>query len=186
MSRFGVGHNGGPSMDGGVSFRRFAWQQARKGLLGERLPVEVIRRRVRRAEELGLPYRSYASIRAATGRDVLGFLFSTNALRLIRQGDRLPVQYADKLARLKAARLAAVHAPLDPGAIAALDEIDRAGDAPRAFADWSVQRAGLKEILGDKLPRDAVVLISEAAFEAEWCASGKLAGAIPAPVFFGD
>ena len=79
--------------------RTVAWSKARKGLLGETLPIEVIRMRVRRATELGLPYRSYASIRASTGRDVLGFLFSSNALRLIRAGDALPAPYADRLAR---------------------------------------------------------------------------------------
>lgn len=184
MSGQGIGHNGGPSLEGGVSFRRYAWKQARKGLLGERLPIEVIRRRVRRAEELGLPYKSYASIRASTGCDVLGFLFSSNALRLIRQGDRMPPLYADKLSGVKATRLAAVHRPLDPQTVAMLDEIDRAGSAPRPYAPWSAQHAALREILGPKLSGDAVVLIADAPFESEWGMAGKLAATIPAPDFF--
>ncbi len=39
-----------------------------------RLPIEVIRLRVRRAAELGLPYKIYAGVRASTGHDLVGFL----------------------------------------------------------------------------------------------------------------
>jgi hypothetical protein len=34
------------------------------------------------------------------------------------------------------------------------------------------------------LPADGVVLVSATAVEREWCAAGKLAGAIPADRFF--
>jgi len=181
----GVGHNGGPSLEPGVSFRRFVWKKARKSLMGESLPIEVIRMRVRRAEELGLPYKSYASIRASTGRDVVGFLFSSNALRLVRLGDKMAPAYADKLAQVKAERIVAAHHPLVPGLIEELEGVDRAGRAPRPYASWGQQQANLTELLGRKLPRDAVVLISEAPFEAEWVEAGKLAGRIDAPLFFG-
>ena len=181
----GIGHNNGPAFDRGVRFRKLAWSKARKGLLGETLPIEVIRMRVRRAAELGLPYRSYASIRASTGRDVLGFLFSSNALRLIRAGDSLPARHADTLAQIKATRIAAVHQPLAPETIAALAGIDRAGRAPAPFAGWGAQRAALNALFeGTNLPRDSVLLIHDAPFEAEWVAVGKLAGFIPAPAFF--
>jgi hypothetical protein len=182
----GVGHNGGPSLEGGVSYRRFVWKKARKGLMGESLPIEVIRMRVRRAEELGLPYKSYASIRASTGRDVVGFLFSSNALRLVRLGDRLAPAYADKLARVKAERIVAAHHPLVPELIEEFEGIDRAGQAPRPYAQWGQQKAVLAELLGPKLPRDGLVLISEAPFEAEWVEAGKLAGRIDGPLFFGS
>ena len=180
-----IGHNNGPAFDRGVRFRTVAWSKARKGLLGETLPIEVIRMRVRRATELGLPYRSYASIRASTGRDVLGFLFSSNALRLIRAGDALPAPCADRLARIKATRIAAVHRPLEPETIATLAGIDRAGRAPAPLAGWGRQSAALDALFEDtKLPRDSVVLIHDAPFEVEWVAAGKLAGFIPAPAFF--
>ncbi|AJE48016.1 hypothetical protein [Celeribacter indicus] len=181
----GIGHNGGPALDAGVSYRRFLWKKARHGLMGETLSVEVIRMRVRRAAELGLPYRSYASIRASTGRDVIGFLFSTNALRIVRAGDRMPAACADRLAALGAARVAAVHHPLAPGEIAALAGIDRAGRAPRPFASWPDQRAALAGLLGRELPRDGIVLVADAPFEREWCEVGKLAGALTAEGFFG-
>lgn len=186
MNTHGIGHNGGPSFDAGVRFRQFAWKKARKGLLGESLPIEVIRMRVRRASELGLPYKSYASIRASTGRDVVGFLFSSNALRLIRQGDKMPVTHADKLSTVKATRIVAAHRPLVPELIEELEAIDRAGSAPRPYAPWGQQRAALTEVLGRSLPRDGVVLISDAPFETEWCVAGKLAGQIAAGEFFGD
>ncbi|WP_066705671.1 hypothetical protein [Celeribacter ethanolicus] len=181
----GVGHNGGPALDPGVSYRRFVWNKARKSLMGESLPIEVIRMRVRRAEELGLPYKSYASIRASTGRDVVGFLFSSNALRLVRLGDRMNPAFADKLAEVKAACIVAAHHPLVPELIEELDAVDRAGRAPRPYAPWEQQRAALAELLGPKFPRDGLVLVSEAPFEAEWVEAGKLAGRIDAPVFFG-
>ena len=51
----GIGHNQGPPLDAAVSWRRHVWKKARKDLL-PKLPLEVIRRRVRRAAELGLEY----------------------------------------------------------------------------------------------------------------------------------
>ncbi len=181
----GVGHNGGPSMDTGVSYRRFIWKKARKGLMGETLPIEVIRSRVARAKALGLPYKSYASIRASSGRDVVGFLFSSNALRLVRQADRLSPLYADRLAAFDVDRCVAAHRPVSLDMLADLDCVDRAGAAPRAFAPWSAQRAALSEILGPRLPRDGVVLISDAPFEAEWVEAARLGGHLRAEHFWG-
>lgn len=76
-----IGHNNGPTMEAGASWRRHCWTTARQALLPT-LPVEVVRTRVRRAKELGLDYRTYASVRAQTGHDVVAFLFSSNALRV--------------------------------------------------------------------------------------------------------
>ena len=44
----GPGHNGGPSLEGGTSWRRHCWTQARERLLPT-LPIEVVRLRVKRA-----------------------------------------------------------------------------------------------------------------------------------------
>ena len=62
-----IGHNGGPSMEGGVSWRKHCWSSARERLLPV-LPVEVVRLRVKRARALGLDYRTYAGVRAALGK----------------------------------------------------------------------------------------------------------------------
>ena len=77
----GLGHNKGPTMEPGAGWRRYAWKRARTELL-PKLPLEVVRMRVRRARELGLDYKTYAGVRATTGRDLVAFLFSSNALRL--------------------------------------------------------------------------------------------------------
>ena len=50
----GIGHNGGPTLESGGSWRRVAWKKAREELLPT-LPIEVVRLRVSRAKELGLP-----------------------------------------------------------------------------------------------------------------------------------
>ena len=70
----GIGHNGGPSMEPGHGFRKVAWTKARQSLLPS-LPLEIVRVRVARAKRLGLPYRTYATIRASSGRDIVAFLF---------------------------------------------------------------------------------------------------------------
>ena len=62
----GIGHNQGPPIDGALSWRRFAWKKARAVLVPRR-PIEVVRRRVRRATQLGLEYPQYASILLGTG-----------------------------------------------------------------------------------------------------------------------
>ncbi|TMV67455.1 hypothetical protein FGG78_32035, partial [Thioclava sp. BHET1] len=64
----GPGHNGGPTMEPGFGWRKHCWSKARQDLLPH-LPIEILRNRVRRAKELGLEYRTYASVRAATGHD---------------------------------------------------------------------------------------------------------------------
>ncbi len=92
----GIGHNGGPSVSPGASWRTQCWRAARAELL-PRLPIEVVRLRVTRAREIGLDYKTYAGVRAATGHDIVAFLFSTNALRLLREGQEL-----DRAARPKA------------------------------------------------------------------------------------
>jgi len=88
-----IGHNGGPSIEAGYGFRKHAWGKAREALL-PKLPIEIVRVRVARARRLGLPYRTYAGIRAATGRDVVAFLFSGNALELTAHRIEMPAQVA--------------------------------------------------------------------------------------------
>lgn len=111
-----IGHNGGPSLADGVSWRRHCWSAARERLLPV-LPVEVVRTRVRRAQALGLDYRTYAGVRAATGHDVVAFLFSSNALRVSVLRPAMPEDRAGKLAVVQCGRLAFAVAPLTPGMV---------------------------------------------------------------------
>ncbi|NDU99600.1 hypothetical protein GZA08_01270 [Pseudoroseicyclus sp. CLL3-39] len=178
----GLGHNGGPAMDAGLSWRKHAWGRARAELMPV-LPLEVVRRRVRRAEELGLPYRTYAGIRAATGRDVIGFMFSTNALRMLRAGEAPPEAVAGQLARIRgAARLGLARPPVTPAAL--LDWMDEAHPAPRPFATWAEARAAVKGALGGR-PAHGCVLVGDTGEERLWSEAGQLAGYLGAERFFG-
>ncbi len=184
----GLGHNGGPTLEPGAGWRSYAWARARRDTL-PKMPLEIVRLRVNRAKELGIDYKSYASIRAGTGRDVIALLFSTNALRVGPKLVTLPEAEAAKLGAVKGAhRLAAVHRPLTPhlveGANAAL--IDAAMQAPTLADGWTATREKLTELTrGRGLPSDAVVVIGDTALEAEWAVAGRMAGYLPAGAYFG-
>ncbi len=110
----GIGHNRGPSLATGQSWRAHCWRQARTDLLPV-LPLEVVRLRVRRAKEIGLDYRTYAGIRATTGHDLVAFLFSTNALHVFRDGQRLDDARRDRLiANRNIGHLVAALPPVEP------------------------------------------------------------------------
>lgn len=187
-SSIGIGHNHGPSMAAGASWRQHCWTRARADLLPT-LPIEVLRTRVRRAAELGLDYRTYASVRAASGHDVVAFLFSSNALRLVAQRPAFPKDRVLKLASLvQCGRIALAQAPLTPEALLAEAPegvLDAAHLAPYALASWSETRRGLRAALG-RLPADGVVLVGDMALEREWCAAGRLAAYLPAARFFSE
>ncbi|WP_373354317.1 hypothetical protein [Pseudoroseicyclus sp. CXY001] len=178
----GIGHNGGPSMEPGFGWRRHAWARARAELMPH-LPLEVVRRRVARAKDLGLPYRTYAGIRASTGRDVIGFLFSTNALRMLRAGALPPPEVAERLGAIRgAARIGLARPPVAQEALAAL--MDAAHPAPRPFAPWAEARAGVTAALEGR-PGDAVVLVGDTAEERLWAEAGRLAHYLGAEAYFG-
>lgn len=179
----GIGHNGGPTMERGRGWRRYAWKRARAELL-PKMPIEVVRRRVKRARELGLDYKAYAGIRAATGRDVIALLFSDNALRLLADA-RVPADRAAHLAGLRDVdALTLVHPPFAPEAVLAanpvLSGVDR---APGFAASWPQVRARVLDLKG-ALPADGVVVIGETWLERDWCEAARLAGYIPAERYF--
>mgnify|MGYP000446813988 CR=1 FL=1 len=183
----GIGHNGGPSIEAGASWRRHCWTEARAALLPT-LPVEVVRLRVKRAAELGLDYRTYASVRAASGHDVVAFLFSSNALRLLAPAPALPPDRAAHLAAIRACgRLALAVAPLSPERVemAARGAIDAAYPAPGHLARFADQAGAIRAAIG-RLPRDGVVLVGDGPLEQDWCAAGRLAAFLPAARYFGS
>ena len=181
----GIGHNRGPSMEPGAGWRRYAWTRARADLL-PKLPLEVVRIRVRRARELGLDYKTYAGVRATTGRDLVAFLFSSNALRVAPGAPRMPEDRSDRLGGLRqCGRLALVHLPLDPEAARDANPLlDATGAAPVFTDGWGTIRQRVSEILGP-LPRDGVLVIGETGLEREWSVAGRCAGYLPAGRFFG-
>jgi len=173
-------------MEPGESWRRFAWTRARAALLPT-LPIEVVRLRVKRAAEIGLDYRTYASVRAASGHDVVAFLFSTNALRLLPQHPALPVDRATKLAAIHGCgRVALVQGALTPATVlqAGAGVIDAAALAPLPFASYPQARAVLRAALAG-VPADRVVLVGDLGLERDWCAAGALAYYLPAERYFG-
>ena len=181
-----IGHNGGPSVAEGESWRRHCWAKARADLLPT-LPIEVLRTRVRRAKDLGLEYRTYASVRAATGHDVVAFLFSSHALRVTEQRVALPVDRAEKLADLRdVERIGLVVGRLDAGALMQANAavLDAAFAAPGAWASFSEAGRSLRVAMG-RIPRDRVVLVGDTALERDWCAAGRLAGFLTADRYFG-
>ncbi len=178
----GIGHNNGPTMESGATWRRVSWGKARKALLPT-LPIEVLRRRVNRAKELGLPYKTYASVRASTGRDVIGFLFSSNALRVMRAGQDLPDDRVMQLASLRDADRVGVMS----GGLAGhpLDGLDAQFAAPHPLASWSDARVAMRDILGARnLPADAVLIVGETWDERQWVTAGKMAGFLSGDRYF--
>ncbi|NSX54020.1 hypothetical protein [Parasulfitobacter algicola] len=183
-----IGHNNGPTMEPGYSWRKHSWTKARSDLL-PKLPIEVIRVRVKRAQELGLDYKSYASVRASTGRDVIGFLFSSNALRLIKSNACLPENRREKLSDLKyCSRIAVVHAPLDAQVIVEQNAVlDAATIAPKFTSGWSDTRASItKAVRLADASSDGIILIGDTDLEREWSKAGRLAGYITADTYFGE
>ncbi|KIT17973.1 hypothetical protein [Jannaschia aquimarina] len=176
----GIGHNSRHDPNG-YSGRLHQWRRARADLLGKTLPVEVIRMRVRRAEALGLDFRTYAGVRAATGRDVVAMLFSSGAVGMLRRAE-LDARAAAKLARVEAQRGVLVHAPLALDAPPPLDWADR---APAFTESWAAMRDRLRGVLIERrLPGDAVLLVGATGAEREWCAAMGAAGWIDAERYF--
>ena len=175
-----IGHNNGPTLEAGFAFRKHAWKKARAQLIPT-LPIEILRSRVNRAKALGLPYKTYASVRASTGRDVVGFLFSNNALRVLQPHAPMPQDRTAKLAGLEALKTALAHAPITLEHL----NLDATGPAPHFAAKWSDIRELVQAPLREaRLPLDSVLVIGDTASEREWSEAGRLAGYIPSSEFF--
>lgn len=178
----GIGHNSGPTIEPGQAWRTHCWGAARKALLPH-LPIEVLRGRLKRAGELGLDYRTYAGLRATTGRDIVAVLFSSNALELRKGQLKLAASMAQKLEQVAADRLGLATVPLHPDALLAAAPLDGAFAAPVAFAGFRAQKQALRTALG-ACSSDQAILVGAYGAEAEWCAAARLAGYIPATAYF--
>lgn len=186
-----IGHNNGPTMEGGTSWRRHCWGKARADLLPT-LPLEIVRVRVRRAQEIGLEYKTYATVRAITGRDIVAFLFSSNALRMRRAADEMPQDHAAKLAAMhRCGRMLAAHRPIDPAeALRVLEgrgvPFEHGFPAPLFTESWAETRARLEGALGGRGMHPAsVLLVGDTGAERGWAEAGRMAGYLPAENYFG-
>lgn len=180
---YGPGHNNGPSLDPGIGWRTYCWRRARADLIGKRLPLEVLKRRVARAKELGLAYPAYASVLMGSGRDIIGFLFTCDALGLrLQRRLEMPGAVQTQLANLaRCDRLVIAPEAEDPQAFRAeLEDVSAipfsgAGRPPRPSDGWSESAAAIREILAQPgLPSGAVVMIGTEAREAAWAEAAKL------------
>ncbi|MEM9522941.1 MAG: hypothetical protein AAF982_02940 [Pseudomonadota bacterium] len=179
-----IGHNRGPAL--GRGWAEHCWRVARRELLPQ-VPLQIIRLRLKRAEELGLNYRIYAGIRAATGRDIVAFLFSSNALDVLPRRIVMPDVKAAKLNRLKdCGRFALVQPPMQAAAVLrANPALQRAAPAPRIDDGWSTIRERVRGVFRERgCPSDAVLVIGDTALEREWAEAGKCAGFLPSDRYF--
>lgn len=181
----GIGHNSGRVKEPGHSWRKHVWTKARKDLMPT-LPIEVVRLRVKRAAQLGLPYRTYAGIRVSSGHDLIGFLFSNNALQILRDGQELPVNRAAKLDGLVHTVCTGIaHRPVTPTHLSVLPGITGAFAAPGFEQSWAEMRDHLRaNIRAHGQPADRYVMIGDTAFEREWAEAAQTAGYLPAAQFF--
>ncbi len=178
----GIGHNRGPQM-AGLGWRRHCWAAARQRLLPV-LPIEVVRMRVRRAKELGLDCKTYAGVRATTGHDLVAFLFSSNALKVMPSG-AIPLREAQQILQITGCGRIALAQGLPPDLILAENGAHLSGAfaAPLPYAPFRDQVQALRLALG-RVPGDRVLLIADAPWEGEWAAAGRLAGVLPAARYF--
>ena len=182
----GIGHNRGPGM-GGTGWSRYCWDRARADLFPT-LPIEVVRGRVKRAAQIGLDYRTYAGIRATTGHDLAAFLYSTNVLRMLREGEAEAARVARLAATQEIGHLLATAPAIAPeAAVAGLAaqglRIDAAAPAPSLALSESHLRKRLAALRG-KIPADRILVIAETGAEAEWASLGRMAATIGAERYF--
>jgi hypothetical protein len=62
-----LGHNGGPPLEPGASWRRYCWKKAHAAAW-QTPPREIALRRLKRAEALGMSYRDYTAVILDTGK----------------------------------------------------------------------------------------------------------------------
>lgn len=186
----GIGHNSNAL---GRSWRRFAWKEARKDLVAARVPLEIVRIRVRRAQRLGLTYPQYASVLLGSGRDIVGFLFTVNGLQL-RLARRLeaPAHVAAKLRSAPDAMRVALSPADEPPemflaelAEATAARFDAAALSPAPEAAWGDARRAVHAALSAaRLPADGVVMVGDGAEDAQWADAAFLAKFIPTAEYF--
>lgn len=186
----GIGHNSGPS---GRAWQKHCWTKARKTLIGNTVPLEIVRIRVRRAQELGLTYPQYASVLLG-GRDIVGFLFTVDGLQLrLRRTLEMPNLVKTKLGSLRNCDLLALSPSgekpdafqVELNAISGLS-FSKTASEPEVTAGWSEARAAIRETLAPLgISGKSVVMIGGRGMQAQWAQAGKLAKFIPSADYFG-
>ena len=184
----GIGHNQGPTMERGQKWRTFQWKKARAEAMPKAMPLMVVKMHVARAHQLGLDYPTYAAVRKASGRDIMGLLFSSNALRVVRaEAPYVPVERGAVVGAVEGAqKLALVHRPLDPDLIHLANPVlDAVQPAPKFTDSWGEMREYLGHVITERrLARDQVLIIGDTAFERDWTTAAQAAGYVDAARYF--
>jgi hypothetical protein len=185
-----LGHNGGPPLDPDRRWRAVAWGKARRDLV-RHLPIEIVRRRVARARDLGLAYPAYAAILMGTGRDIVGFLFTAEAIGLrLERAARIEASAARKLAAVSGAQRLLLGPPVAPADLRDVLSaqglaFDGIGAAPPREAPDALGKAAIRALLDPlRLPGDAVVMVGARPDERRWAEAARLARFIAAPAYF--
>lgn len=186
--RAGIGHNQGPTMERGLKWRTFQWQQARAEAMPKTIPLMVVKMHVARAHALGLDYPTYAAVRKASGRDIMALLFSSNALRVMHvDAPQMPLAREAALAAVQGAqKLALVHRPLRAEAVQSANGVlDATALAPKFTDSWSQMQTHLSGfVTGRKLAGDQVLIIGDTGLERDWSAAARAAGFVGASRYF--
>jgi len=191
----GIGHNQGPALHAG-SWTGYCWNKARREVWGNP-PVEVIRMRKRRADELGLSYRQYASILLDRGVRTEALVFDLTALPA-----NAPTAPLDGMAaKLRTLRNCKIFAAIDGTDALVRDLNARAGNIiadwtsypPQRTAPRTAQRGGravtlLQPVL-DMLARhlvapSAAVMIADGMRAGRIAQTARLARVFPALAYF--
>ncbi|KAA2316311.1 hypothetical protein DL237_08735 [Pseudooceanicola sediminis] len=182
----GAGHNQGPVSQAGRRARILAWKQALDDRTETERSPEVVRRRVKRARELGLSYAVYASIHMTAGRDIGAYLFSSNALGVFANGGPPPAKVTARLAALQGVRrIGLAVPPLTPDQLAErVPALDAVFAAPAPYGGNAAMRQALALAQG-KMPAASIVAVTALPREDEWVMAGRLGGVLRADSLFG-
>lgn len=121
-----IGHNQGPPLNLSGSWAGYCWSRARREAW-DNPPIEVVRRRLRRAEELGLTYRQYAGIMLDRGVRTEALVFDLTQLETApgrRQSPQSPEMLERAAAKLRTLRNCKIFAAAE-AAGSVLEELNR-------------------------------------------------------------
>jgi hypothetical protein len=187
-----IGHNEGPPLDPGQSWRRHCWNKAHRELW-KPPPVEVVRRRMARAARLGLSYQRYATI-LICGNTVEGILFAAGTVtggavgppgRTAVEGKLAAISDCQRLL-LAGGEEIRVFEGADPECRALFHGIVPVSSPdllaqPPSKPDRDALRASLRERV---LASDTVILVGKGACGPAWVAAARLGGFVTAGEFF--
>lgn len=183
----GIGHNNGPSLEPGKRWRTYQWRKAQKAMMPNTIPLLLVRMRMKRAAELGMDYKTYARVRQASGQDILGLLFSSNALEIIGDGARMPDARTRALTAIRdAQKLSLVQPPhAAQDVLKANPVLDATEAAPRFTDSWGQMRDRVTGFIQTRnLTGNQILVIGDAPMESDWMIAARAGGYLAARDYF--